>query len=86
MSEPTDYGTNIVSVLNQAVPILAEQSSSSSMQQGRDDYDGRDGISESGGGMKNIVTIDTTVTGAGAKSRGHACGWRLPQGNTTRTP
>lgn len=56
------------------------------MQQRRDDYDGRDGIFRSGGGVKNIVIIDTTVTGAGAKSRGHTCGWRLPQGNTTRTP
>ena len=24
--------------------------------------------------------------GAGEKSRGHTCGWRFPQGNTTRTP
>ena len=40
-----------------------------------------------GGGVKIIVTIVTTVTGErGRKSRGHTCGWRLPQGNTTRTP
>ena len=28
----------------------------------RDDGDGRDDVLESGGGVKNIVTIDTTVT------------------------
>lgn len=45
------------------------------MQQRRDDYDGRDGISECGGTMKNIVTIDTTVTGAGQSQGGiHAGG------------
>ena len=86
MSEPTGCGTNMVSVLSQADPILAGQSNSPSMQQRRDDYDGRDGIFGGGGGMKNIVTIDTTVTEAGAKSRRHTCGWRLPRGNTIRTP
>lgn len=78
MSEPTGCGTNMVFTLNQIAPILGGQSSSSSIRQRRDDYDGRDGIFGSGGGMKNIVTIDTTDTGAGAKSRGHTCGWRLP--------
>ena len=40
----------------------------------RDDGDGRVDISEGGGGIKNTVTIVTTDTGAGAKSRGHTCG------------
>ena len=44
-------GTNMAFVLNQVALIQAEQSGSSSMEQRRDDYDGRDGISESGGGM-----------------------------------
>jgi len=45
----------------------------------RDDGDGRVDIFGSGGGIKNTVTIVTTDTEAGAKSRGHTCGWRLPQ-------
>jgi hypothetical protein len=28
----------------------------------------------------------TDTAGAEKKSMGHTCGWRLPQGNTTRTP
>ena len=49
----------------------------------RDDGDGRDGLF--GSGVKVIVTIDTTDTGAEKKSMGHTCGWRLSQDNTTRT-
>ena len=36
----------------------------------RDDRDGCDGFFESGGGVKNIVTVVTAVTGSGAKSQG----------------
>jgi len=53
--------------------------------QKRDDGDGRDDLFDSGGGVKNIVTIVTTDTGAEEKSMGHTCGWRLSQDNTTRT-
>ena len=47
--------------------------------------DDGDGLFGSEVGVKNIVTIDTTVTGAEEKSMGHTCGWRLLQDNTTRT-
>ena len=53
--------------------------------QKRDDGDGRDGLFGSDVGVKNIVTIVTTDTGAEKMSMGHTCGWRLPKGNTTRT-
>ena len=53
--------------------------------QRRDDGDGRDGLFGSEVGVKIIVTIDTTVTGAEEKSMGHTCGWRLSSDNTNRT-
>ena len=38
--------------------------------QKRDDGDGRDGLFDSGDGVKNIVTIVTTDTGSGGKVNG----------------
>lgn len=85
MSEPTGCGTSMVSVLNQIAPILGGQSSSSSMQKRRDDYDGRDGIFGSGGGMK-YRHYRHDRHGSGCKVKGAYRGWRLSQDNTTRTP
>ncbi|MEA4896227.1 MAG: hypothetical protein VB064_13355 [Oscillospiraceae bacterium] len=50
----------------------------------RDDGDGRDDDSGSGGGVKNTVTIDTTVTGTRTHLRLHGAISRLHRGQTEK--
>ena len=61
-------------------PTLEDLSSSLLFRLRRDDGDGRDDVFGSGGGVKNTVTIDTTVTEAKAYLRPHGTIRRLYRG------
>lgn len=60
-----------------AEPTQGDLSDSCLFPLRRDDGDGRDDVSGSGSGVKNIVTIDTTVTGTQTHLRPHRAISRL---------